>query len=211
MIHRPKLMIKRKVILNNRGHYRHYSADYNPELGKLTGSERPQCPIIDLELYPQVKTEKQLLRGIFERWGEGEYLIFAFLKGRKGTWVFWKGPIDEQGFLRKKRVTKFMQAKQKIKEEMVGADSDEVDSLKEDIDIEREFKEKESDYGLMGHLKRSGLLGHFTGWEEEPIQNKENFEQWQPKKSEEEKAPSNDWGIDKSRSKKNQEQFEVWK
>ena len=205
-------MIKRKFILDSRGHYRYYSARYNPDFGRLKGFERPKSPIVDLEIFTNITTEKQLMKGIFNEFGPGHYLIFAFIKGKKGTWVFWKGLINEDGFLREKRVTNYKRAITKLKYQMVAADEDEQEDIKEEMQIEKEFREPDSMYGLQGHLKPSSKIGQFTSWEDADmiLQQKQSFDDWDGGQSKKELEDA-EWGTDVSRSKKNKDQFEVWK
>lgn len=206
-MHRPKLMIKKKVMLDEKGHYRYYSANYNPAAGKLKGYERPKSPIIDLEKFLNIKTEKQLIYSIYKQWGEGEYLIFGFVKGKKGTWVFWKGVIMSDGFLRERRITNYQKAINKIKTEMLKADEDEKEFLQDDINLEKELKTT-SFYGFSKWLLTSSKLGVFAHWEDDVIINKPKFESWSDNKTE--VTQEDTWGVNISKTKKNREQFEKW-
>jgi len=201
-------MVKKKVILDSRGHYRYYSARYNPKRGKLKGFERPKCPIIDLEKHLNVTTEKHFVRGIFKAYGAGEYLIFAFIKGKKGTWVFGKWILNAEGFLREKRITNYTKAKNKIKEQLVTADEDEREDLIDDLEFEKEYK-LESLYGMNGHLKLSSKVGIFTNWKDETFKlKKEKFDEWDSGKDT--KASKDEWGTNVSRTKVNKKKFAEW-
>jgi len=202
-------MIKKKVILDSAGHYRYYSALYNPELGKLKGHERPKCPIIDLELFPKLQTEKQLIRGLYDSYGDGEYLIFGFIKGKKGTWVFGKWNVTEEGFCREKRITNYKRAINKLKDELsLAEDQDEEDLIKDEMDVEKEYK-IESDYGFAGHLKSSSRIGTFVFWDDDEIElPNEKFDEWADNAVKDE--PEDAWGANISRAKDKAEKFEEW-
>lgn len=200
MLRDPKIRIQKRVLLDNKGHFRFY-----PASGKGT-----KDPIIRLENHPEFKTEKDLVWYIYKMFGEGEYLLFCHAKGVSGLWTFWKGEINKEGFIfypkhyNKKEINEWQKEINKEK------DKDTIETLKEikeetrKEEIERNKKRR---YGFQPFLKRSGNRGEFRFWDDDDLilkpdedETKEN-KQWKK----EEKDNLEVWGeTDKS------EELEEW-
>jgi len=202
---RPKLGIMKKTYLTDKGHYRYYSAVYDRLRQKLPKSQRPKMPIWDLNYLPQIQTEKQFIRLVYENFGPGEYLIFGFVKKRKGTWVFWQGTINEEGFVFNKKEYKSKKNYEKLKDELMKAeDEEERQWIHDEIDLCKE-DEKLKDYGMKSYLKPSVRRGQMMYWndEDDALINKEKqFDNWNSESKEEQ---FDDWG---EANKK--EEFEEW-
>ena len=200
-MHRPKVGILKRVYLTNRGHYRYYSPYYDrAKIGKIPKKDRPKMPILDLNTI-NISTEKQLCSIIYSEFGEGEYRLVAYVKGRKGCWTFWKGLINKDGFIREKRISSYKKDVDRLKEKLVKAE-DEIDrnSILEDIEIEKEFKDiTYTKFGFTPFLKSNSRGGDLVLWND--VEVVENKEQWEDKKKEIE-----EWDIPKVKK----EEFEVW-
>ena len=117
------LGIYKRHILDNKGHFRWYGANFNPKI-HLTGNKhnRPRPPVINLFNYPEIKTEKQFLRFLYTNWGYGAFLVYAY-RGRARLQVFWRGEITPEGFrffkktFRKKEVDEWKKDLVKMKQE----------------------------------------------------------------------------------------------
>ena len=189
----PKVGILKKRELDDRGHYRYYSPNYDPESsGKLSKKNRPKMPLLNLNNYPQIKSEKQLMHLIYSNWGEGNYLILAYAKGRRGLWVFWHGKITNEGFI-------FFKKGDSSKKDNFWKEQDwEFEKIKENLNKE-EVKNKR--YGFLSYLKHSGRRGTFIPWKSLGINHKEE-EKWI--KNEQEKKEVS-WGENKK-----ERGFEKW-
>lgn len=200
-MHRPKIGILKKIYLTNKGHYRFYSPTYDRlGLGNIAKHKRPKMPMIDLELYPTIQTEKQLLKMIYDTFGEGEYRLTAYVKGHKGVWTFWKGQLNKDGFISERQKTEYAKNVDKIKEKIAKTkDEDELAWLEEEIQMEKEFKTS-GRYGLCGYLKSSIRRGSLMLWNEP--ENSINTESWNKEIKIENKEES--WGEIKK------EEFATW-
>ncbi len=53
----------------------------------------------------KIKTEKQFCIYMLQKYGEGTYMVLAYVKRRKGCFVFWIGDIYRNGFKRNCKTT----------------------------------------------------------------------------------------------------------
>lgn len=84
-----------------------------------------------------IKTEAQLCKYMYDRFGAGRYQILAWQKGYEGFWMFWLGDIYENGFCRDIRKNKELD---KLKVEHVKAKSyEEKADIEEEMQFEREI------------------------------------------------------------------------
>ena len=162
---RPKLSITKKVSFNWI-HYRYYSPYYNPNVKGV----RPKAYMIDLE-ESDIQTERELCLYLHDKFGEGEYWIRGHLKGKKGFWTFWKGIIDDEGFIF------FKKKKPKDFNEMRG----------------------ENRYGFYPFLKSSSRRGMKMFWSDTDLELPEQEEgDWRKDKSE---RGFDDWGTPRNEIK----------
>jgi hypothetical protein len=176
---RPKIMIQKKFILDAKGHFRYNSPSYSLANRKY----KPQSIVLNLdpisqyhrhtgEEYPQInlRTERQLVYFIYSNWGPGTYYVTAFLKGREGSWVFWKGDMNEDGWIFENKNYKDPDVKQ-VENEIARAQSEEEkDILQEDLDFFKEMAKEEKKatrYGFLPFLRSSGKRGEFHSWNED--------------------------------------------
>ena len=195
----PKIGILKKVDLNNRGHYRFYSANYNPEqTGKLKKSQRPKMPMINLLEHPEITTEKEFLKAIYNSWGAGTYMCLGYVKGKRGTWLFWYGKIDERGFLFfKKEYNKkdVISWKKDMDSSTYEEEKETYRKLMEDAKESSKEENKHKRYGFSPYLKPSGRRGQLILWEEiyNPSLEEEIIEEkWEGEVKEKKKFE--DWG-----------------
>ncbi len=148
-------------MLNQAGHFRHYqmgfySLDQND-------TRYPFLPI---------QTEKQLVTFIYTQYGAGQYSVRAFLKGRRGMWIFWAGIVNEEGWQFNNRFQEssdIRRINREIKEAIDSGDEELVKGLKEDLDFQKEEDvrgAKEKKYGFAPFLRSSGKRGSFHMWAE---------------------------------------------
>lgn len=172
---RPKITIRKKFILDAKGHYRYFPANYNP----VTKQRSSVTINLDASVqyspsgypYPQaiIRTEKELMLFLLQNWGYGDYIIFGHLKGRSGTFVFWRGEINRDGYI--------FEAKEYSRKEITSLETQyakaETDAEKQQIlnDI-NEWKEINKDeskvkrYGFLPFLRSSGKRGIWHNWDE---------------------------------------------
>lgn len=177
---RPKISILRKVILNNQGHYRYYSTTYNPtnriKTKAITFNLEPKTEYSsEGKPYPilNVQTERQLVWFIYSKFGPGEYWVQGHLKGRQGSFTFWKGVINQEGYQfyeKRSQRREINKLKRELHEAQNSGDLQEAERLKEDLEFEKEQAQsdiKDVRYGFYPHLKRSGKRGEFHSWDDE--------------------------------------------
>ena len=83
------------------------------------------------------KTEAELMKYIYTKYGEGRFQILAWEMGHEGFWLYWMGNLYHNGFIRDKSRNKEME---KLKGELMKAtDHDEREMISEEIDFEREI------------------------------------------------------------------------
>lgn len=88
-----------------------------------------------------MKTERDLCKYIYDKFGEGRYMCHGYCKGIKGFWAFWLGDLYSTGFQRD--LTKNKEVEQ-LKGQMARADSfEERESLEEDIGFIKEITQEE--------------------------------------------------------------------
>ena len=87
MIYPPLLLIQKKTFWSS-GFSRWYTKDkvvLNPD--------------------SKIKTEKQFCLWLLQKHGEGTFMVLAYVKRRKGCYVFWIGDIHRNGFRRNCKTT----------------------------------------------------------------------------------------------------------
>lgn len=175
---KPKIAILKKVVLNEKGHYRYYSTKYT-----RGDKVKPKSEMFNLNnfsemrpdgtIYPilNIRTEMQLVRFIFNRYGAGEYRIVGYQKGRCGSWTFWRGVIDEEGwtfFEKNSDMREINKARKDLKEAEESGDADMKQQAIEDLQFMKEQSKEESKdvkYGFYPHIRRSGRRGEFHSWD----------------------------------------------
>ena len=121
---------------------------------------------INLNEYPNIQSEGHLCRLIYERMGEGDIMIIAWKKGRRGFWVFWKGIVNKEGFMFQSKKIHSSDSVRELKEEYnEETDEDYKKILQELIDEEVKEREKKK-YGFEPYLIQSGRKGEFILWED---------------------------------------------
>ena len=149
---------------------------------------KPKCPVLDLSGLDNryldisfIQTEKQLCRFIFAHWGKGIYCISAHLKGRCGIYTFWRGEINENGFVFYLREYPQNRELNKLKRELRNSNEEDKSIIYEEMEMEKLDKEITgmSRYGFYPFLKPSSRRGQFIMWDEPEIEiiNKED-EKW---------------------------------
>lgn len=147
---KPKILVQRRKNYDDKGWGRYYTQIK-----------------LDLNISNFI-TEAQLLWFIYRNYGGGRYKIMAFLKGRKGFYVFWKGDINEKGYeFDMKRMEEVKEYKELQKEYEESEDEIEKSMIKEDMRNERDFQ-KNIKYGFAPYLKPSGRKGDFNFWGDFP-------------------------------------------
>jgi hypothetical protein len=140
--HPLKLIIKRKVIYSE--HWKRFE---------------PVDKII-IDNFSYIKTEADLCKYIYERHGEGRYMVLAWQKGVEGFWCFWLGFLYPNGFIRDINKNKELE---NLKAGLAKAKSyEEREEVEEEMNFEREiFTEikKGTRRGPIGLIKfRPGIL-----------------------------------------------------
>ncbi|MFW5793859.1 MAG: hypothetical protein ACOCV1_00015 [Bacillota bacterium] len=209
---RPKVGILKKIELNSRGHYRFYPPEFSLERHRHLSKKdprRPNMPIIDLNGYPEIKTERDFLFAVFKKYGAGIYKMLGYMKGRRGTWIFWTGTLSEHGYMFNKheyKTKEIQEWKRERAEASKEGDKEFVDIIKEFEQDEKEEAKKERakrKYGFIPYLKRTGRRGRFTLWSDKRVIKKEEFQKWGESK-EKQKDKHEDWGNI------NKKEFEKW-
>lgn len=171
MNHKPRLRITKKIVLDNRGHYRFYSPLY-PSKRQFIVTLNPETEYNKFgEPYPflNIETEKQLALFLFQHFGEGIYRLFAYLKGRKGLYTFWYGEINPEGwmFFNKEYEKEDLYD---IDKEMNNVESEEerleLEELRHVLEEKEKNRTKKRKYGINPFLKNSGRRGSWHTWDE---------------------------------------------
>lgn len=174
---RPKIAILKKFLLSDGKHFRFYSATYDGR-NRL---QRPRPIVFNLEpvveynkrgeQYPilNIHTEKDLVMFIRDNFGYGEFWVYAMLKGREGIWTFWRGSIQEDGWIFSAHEYKRSDV-ERIDVEMANATSEEEKlTLQQDrefaVDLAKD-ENKGKRYGFSPFLRPSGRRGSFNMWDE---------------------------------------------
>lgn len=207
------LKIVKKLPTDNNGHYRWYPAFYK----KASRIKLGNAPTFYLN-NTIIKTEKDLCYLIYTNYGEGEYRVQAWRKGHKGTWTFWIGEINAEGFMFRIRKSDSTKIIDKLKEKLGKISSEEEKELIiEEIEFEKEFKEvanSNTDYGFAPFLKSSGKRGSFIRWTDVNLlaENPLPIEQWNTNQqvTKVNSGEKDDWGILKQTRKQINEDFEKW-
>lgn len=131
-------------------------------------------------------TEKELAWFIYYNSGEGNYMIIAHPLGKgKKPYVFWKGGVDNDGFIfYTQEIHKGVL--EVIEKEVFNANtSQEKEFWEKQLNEEREkqkHKTQRKRYGFVPYLLSQGRRGMFYGWndpileEPKPIKPKKKFE-----------------------------------
>ena len=118
-----------------------------------------------------VRTERQMLKFILDSFGPGTYKLYASVKGEKGLWTFWKGQINDDGYLFENKEYNKSEVV-KLERELSKADEEEKEMILDELnfvkDIEKDIA-KEKKYGLRGYLVPSGKRGVYHAWDEEQL------------------------------------------
>ncbi len=114
-----------------------------------------------------IQTEAQLCGYIYNKYGEGRYMVLAWAPKTEGFWCFWLGFLYPNGFIRDINKNKDLI---NLRDSLKKAESyDEREQIEEEIDFEKEvFSEikKMTKRGPVGLIKyRPGIL---HGYNEEP-------------------------------------------
>lgn len=175
MMQRPKIKILKKFIVDKAGHFRFYSPHYS---GK---NHKPIAPIFNLHPvvnynkngipypYLNIKTEKQLVTFLKDQYGDGIYMMTAYLKGNHGLYKFWHGEINDEGWIMFRKESQTNELK-KLEIELSRSETEEEKAMilqeigdeKELIKDEMKFKR----YGFKPFLLSSGTRGIFHSWSE---------------------------------------------
>ena len=103
-----------------------------------------------------IKTENELCKYIYKKFGEGRYLLLAFQKKYKGFWCFWIGNIFENGFIRDLRKNKDLEQVKRNYDGNIEAYDDEVQFSKDMFEIDKRTLR----YGPVGIIKRRPGIMH---------------------------------------------------
>jgi hypothetical protein len=185
---RPKISIKKKFVLDSRGHYRYFFPNYNPQTKKkgipivINLDRSIQYSRKTGQPYPQadIRTEKQLVVFLLNNWGYGDYLIYAYLKGREGLFVFWRGELTPEGWIFQQKEYDKKEITQLEKDFIKAESEDEKNAVKEEMndwkEINKDFN-KIRRYGFHPFLSSSGRRGEVHAWNEEDNIQNNNFQE----------------------------------
>ena len=100
-----------------------------------------ECDKIMVDNYSPIKTEAQLCKYIFEKHGDGRFMVLAWQKGVEGFWCFWLGFMRENGFIRDVGKNKELaNLRNELKSRTV--DYEERELIEEEIDMEKRYTEE---------------------------------------------------------------------
>ncbi len=123
---------------------------------------------VSIESFP-FKTEVAMAKALYDRFGEGRYLIKAYKGGRIGFWKFWHGELNKEGFIRVKKWN--MQKKKQTKRLKNAMDQTEDEEEKEWLQDEIDYLDEEGTdvkpMGFWGFLKSATPVGSFHNYEED--------------------------------------------
>jgi len=179
----PKITITKAFQRNDRGNFRYYSPLFDPAFPR----RKPKAPVFDLDARPskyihmKVKTEKELIRFIYDKFGPGTYRIIAHIRGRKGSWTFWRGQITDEGYQFTQKKSTERRELEKLKQEMEEAESDEErQSIQDMMDSNKEILKLDKDtvkLGFVPYLKPSVRRGVFAFWDDPDMGYKDQLEE----------------------------------
>lgn len=170
---KPKVLVQKKRMLKDGIHWRFYKVgmfalDPDNAVNKYDGKRHPVVTLNGKYL----ETEKELASWLYHGFGEGEYLISALARGRRGLYVFWKGVVDRDGFifhLRHIDKRDLREAESNLKDAQEAGDTDAIHNAQEEINFIKteiiEPERKQVRYGFHPFLKRSSQRGQFTMWD----------------------------------------------
>lgn len=193
-MYKPKITITKAFQVDEQGHFRYYSALFNPEFPNI----RPRAPVFDLDDKPSefthliVNSEKELIRFIYQNYGVGFYRIIGYVKRRKGNWTFWRGEITHEGFIFSKKESSEKRELEQLKRELEEAETEEErQSIQDMIELDSELIQLDrtaTKFGFIPYLKQSGRRGQFVFWddpdeayikrEKEIINKEEDYNKW---------------------------------
>lgn len=178
-----------------------FNLSRNKRYHRHTGEEYPQL---------NIETEKELVKFLRDNFGYGFYTVSAYLKGRRGSFVFWKGEVEpdywcfisesKYDFTDKKQIDNI---DRQINEVQDQDEAQLLEEMKEDIKKNATSK-KGKRYGFQPYLKSSGRRGECHYWTD-PDLAKENITSNNSNKSYETQIPED---IDIKENKKNKKDFE---
>lgn len=130
-----------------------------------------------------IKTDSQFANFLYKSFGEGEYMLLAIQKGRKGFFSFFQLELRNTGFIRirkkpsqeKKEIMSNEMAITQLKNTLGDAEDinekdeilEEIEDLKEDNDLNKEIEnaEQAKKRGPTPWLKQSQPVYHFHGYD----------------------------------------------
>lgn len=176
---KPLVQIRTWVKIRSKKKGEHYFPKY---LGTFNLSRRRRFHRNTGKEYPQlfVDTEKEFVTFLRDNFGYGYYTVTAYLKGKKGGFIFWKGEItpDYWVFYNQSQYDDYDKKEMDNIDRQINQvqDQDEVNLLqdmKEDIVKEAKNKQKKR-YGFTPYLNSSGKRGEYHYWED-PDEAKESI------------------------------------
>ena len=128
-----------------------------------------------------IETDSQFAKLLYINYGSGIYSLIAWRKGREGFWSFMKIELTDQGFLRLPK-TQTQEGKEKrdtiveirrLNKKLIDVSNTkekeriqtEINSLKEDYDINDEIIKLENTSGCSNYLKSTKPLYKFHAYE----------------------------------------------
>lgn len=109
---------------------------------------------IMIDEFSPMRTEAQLASYIYNRFGEGRYMLLAWQKGYEGFWLYWIGFCYDNGFIREKRKNKDLeQAKVDLHKAQSSGDQDEVEFAEDMLSMEQDISKDNK------HIKKYGPIG----------------------------------------------------
>jgi hypothetical protein len=172
---RPKITVFKKIVFSKKGHYRYCSPYYIKRGIKVKVPTFNLEPIEEYnkhgEMYPilNISTEKELVTFLANTFGFGEYRLHGHLKGRDGSYIFWNGLIEREGWMFYNHESDKKEI-EKLKDELAKAETTEdVNTIQEDIEFFKEIateEKKVSKYGFAPFLRPSARRGEYNLWED---------------------------------------------
>ena len=148
-MYRPTILIQRKKIFDSKGWNRYYTQ------ARINLNES------------DIMTEKQLCKFIYDNFGEGHYMVLAWMKKRKGFWVFWKGEINNDGFMFEYKKNVDRKEVQALRDEYEEEEEPEYRQLLHELIKTEVDDNKARKYGYYPFITKSSKRGEFFYWEDE--------------------------------------------